>query len=172
MKQVEVTNWPERIALTLLVLGILALVFLAMRRGWINRGRRQATIPAPATTIGNSGSVLLQVPGRFVGSSTHGDWLDRVVVHDLGVPSKATLVVHADGVHFRRTGARDVAIPASAIAAVRLADAVGADVVSNAIVVTWTLGSAVIDSGFRADTTAAHAAALSALKAMMKRMTP
>lgn len=169
MKQMPVTNWPERIALTLLVIGVMALIFWAMRKGWLARAARQSHIPAPLTRIGDASTVLLQVPGRFVGTSIHGDWLDRVVVHDLGVPSKATLQVHAGGVQLYRVGARDVAIPREDIVEASLADAVGADVVNNSIVLTWRLGPVTVDSGFRPDTTAAHAAAISAITSLLSR---
>lgn len=169
MKQMPVTNWPERIALTLLVVGIMALIFWAMRRGWLARAARQSHIPAPLTQVGDPSTVLLQVPGRFVGTSIHGDWLDRVVVHDLGIPSKATLQVHAGGLALHRMGARDVAIPREDIVEASLADAVGADVVNNSIVVTWRLGPVIVDSGFRPDSTAAHAAAMAAINSLLSR---
>lgn len=169
MTQMQVTNWPERIALTLLVVAVMLLVLWAMRKGWLARAQRQSHIPAPLMQVGDSSSVLLQVPGRFVGTSIHGDWLDRVVVHDLGVPSKCTLQVHSAGVQMRRVGARDVAIPRADIVDVALADAVGADVVNNSIVITWRLGPVTIDSGFRPDTTASHAAAMSAIYSMLGR---
>ena len=167
MTQMPVTNWPERIALTLLVIAVMVAVFVAMRRGWVARGRRQAHIPAPATRVGDQGSALLQLPGRFIGTSTHGDWLDRVVVHDLGVPSRATLLVHPQGVHFRREGARDVAIPVEDIVEVKLSDAVGADVVDHAIVITWALGSVTLDTGFRASTAEGHAVGISAITSVV-----
>jgi hypothetical protein len=154
-----VTAWPERLALTFLVLGFIVLALMGMRRGWRARARRQAHLPAPDTSLATtSATALLQVPGRFVGTSMHGDWLDRVVVHDLGVPSPAVVVVHPAGIEFRRTGALDVAIPIGAIEAVSLDTAVGGDVVDGALIITWRLGEHRLDTGFRPKAPASYAA--------------
>jgi hypothetical protein len=154
-----VTAWPERLALTFLVLGFIVLAVWGMARGWRRRARRHAHLPAPATSLGTtSATALLQVPGRFVGTSVHGDWLDRVVVHDLGVPSPAVVLVHPTGIELRRTGARDVAIPIELIDAVTVDTAVGGDVVDGALIITWRLGDHVIDTGFRPKAAASYAA--------------
>jgi hypothetical protein len=154
-----VTAWPERLALTLLVLGFIVLAIMGMARGWRRRGERQSHLPTPATSLGTTNATaLLQVPGRFVGTSMHGDWLDRVVVHDLGVPSPAVVVIHPTGIEFRRTGARDLAIPIGVVDAVSLDTAVGGDVVDGALIITWRLGDHVVDTGFRPKAAQSYAA--------------
>jgi hypothetical protein len=168
MTSAPVTAWPERLALTALVLGFIVLALYGMRAGWRGRARRQASIPAPASTLtARDGSaprgVLLQVPGRFIGTSIHGDWLDRVVVHDLGVPSPAVLLIHPEGLLLRRTGARDVAIPVADLDNAGFDSAVGGDVVDGALIVTWRLGGHVLDTGFRPQATESYRALADAI---------
>lgn len=107
--------------LSVTVLAALAVLGLwGMRRGWLARGRRTAalvpTLPdvpaAPGAARGDD------VEAVYVSSTRAGDWLDRVVAHDLGVRSPARVRVHADGVHVGRTGARDLWVPAGSLRAV------------------------------------------------------
>ena len=170
MSSAPVTDWPERIALTLATVGLLLLAFYGMRRGWRARAGRQSAIPAPVESLGTAASAIVQFPGRFIGSSISGDWLDRVVVHDLGIPSKCTMFVHSEGVVFRREGARDVCIPSASVREIRIDDAVGADVVDSAVVVTWELGPALIDTGFRAQASGAYKAILTAVTSIAPRV--
>lgn len=149
MTSAPVTDWPERLALTALLLGLFVVALLGMRRGWRRRAASQRDVPAPLTSLPAGGEVVFDADGTFVGTSRHGDWLDRVVVHDLGVPSRATLIVRNDGVQLSRRGARDLALPHDQIVAARVDRAVGADVVDAAVVITWQNGSDRLDTGFR-----------------------
>lgn len=149
-----VTQWPLRILLVLLVLGVIALVLLGMRSGWRRRARRQADVPPPplppdSHADGSEGPV----PGVFLGSTRHGDWLDRIVVHDLGVRSRATVEVGPAGVAFRREGARDVYVPAGWLRGAEAARAIAGKAYERGgvLVVTWDLGGRLVDTGFRAD---------------------
>ena len=57
---------------------------------------RAADLPAvpadPGPPVGDP------IDGRYLASTTAGDWLDRVVVHGLGVPSRAQVLVTRTGV--------------------------------------------------------------------------
>ena len=149
-----VTQWPLRILLVLVVVAVIALVLLGMRAGWRRRAREQADIAEPLlppdvladTTAG-------PVSGVFLGSTHHGDWLDRIVVHDLGVRSRASAEVGPSGVALRREGARDVFIPAATVRGAEMARGIAGKAYERdgVLVVTWELGGRLVDTGFRAD---------------------
>jgi len=159
-----VTQWPLRILLVLIVVAVIALVLLGMRRGWVRRARAQESIPAPAVPT-EQADAWVAVPGVFVGTTAHGDWLDRIVVHDLGVRSRALVEVRSDGVAIWREGARDVFIPAADLRSAGLARGIAGKAYERdgVLVVTWELGGRLMDSGLRADTTDGQASLLDAL---------
>lgn len=149
-----VTQWPLRILLVLVVLGVIALVLLGMRAGWRRRARAQGDIAEPLLPP----EVLADITagpasGVFLGSTHHGDWLDRIVVHDLGVRSRAIAEVGPAGVAVRREGARDVFIPAATVRGAGMARGIAGKAYERdgVLVVTWELGGRLVDTGFRAD---------------------
>jgi hypothetical protein len=160
-EQAPVTNWPARIALVLIVVLLIALALWGMRRGWRNRQARQAWIPAPADAP-SPAPLSAPVEGLYIGTATAGDWMDRIAVHDLGVRSRAWISWSEDGIFLERVGARSVFIPRGDVAGVRLDRGVAGTVKAkdSVIVVTWRLGDAVIDTGFRADDAVGHRAVL------------
>ncbi len=165
VEQASVTNWPLRVALVVAVVLAIAWALWAMRRGWVHRKQRQSDVPAPADNP-PAGAVLgTPVPGLFAGTGTQGDWMDRIVVHDLGVRSRGALSYGPDGIWLDRVGARSVFIPAHAITGVRTDRGVAGTVRDRdgMIVVTWRLGDRVLDTGFRADEGADHRACLDGL---------
>ncbi|MFM7211759.1 MAG: hypothetical protein ACKOFP_09955 [Actinomycetota bacterium] len=165
-----VTQWPLRIALVALVFATIALVLLAMRRGWLARAGRQGDIPAPHSVAPETWAADgPAIPGLFIGSTVSGDWLDRVVVHDLGVRSRAELSMSTDGVLFGRTGAGDVFIPRRDLRGARADRGIAGKAYERdgVVVVTWQLGGRVIDSGFRADPSWGQAAALDGLLGLL-----
>jgi len=167
-----VTQWPLRLVLVGVMVALIGLVLLAMRRGWRARGARQGDIPAPASE-GLDGITFGPVPGVFVGSSTAGDWLDRIVVHDLGVRSRADLLAGPAGVLLSREGARDVFVPRSALRSVRSDRGVAGKAYERdgVLVLTWDLGGRLVDTGFRADAVADQADALVALGSLADERT-
>ena len=85
-----------RTALAVLAMLALAmLIYAGMWRGWRARGQRQADIPPlypvdpGAPVVG--GTVLRIAQGRYFATTAQGGWMDRVVVHGLGVRSPCTL---------------------------------------------------------------------------------
>jgi hypothetical protein len=163
--QAQVTNWPARISLVVVVLLLIVLVLWGMRRGWLNRQRRQSWIPMPMDAPGPDDVFSASVPGLFLGSATAGDWMDRIAVHDLGVRSRANASWGPAGVWFERVGARSVFVPATDLVGFRVDRGVAGTVKAkdSVVVVTWRLGDAVVDTGFRADETTAHHAMLDGL---------
>lgn len=92
-----------RPALSVLVmLALVLLIYLGMWRGWRARGRRQADVPALHPVQGGADTTLRSADGRYYATTSAGDWMDRVVVHGLGVRSPCTLRLTADGLEVLR----------------------------------------------------------------------
>ena len=156
--------------IAVILVGMFAVVAAAARHGWRGRARRQSDIAAPPDrpeVAAGAGEVA--VPAVYVSSTRAGDWLDRVVVHGLGVRSVATVAVldrppHR-GIAIDRTGAPDVFIPAAALHAVRRDAGIAGKVTPrpDLVVFTWDCGGTELDTGVRpgsdADRSALAAAA-------------
>jgi hypothetical protein len=147
----------ELLLWTLVLAGLVLLAYAGMLRGWRRRGRRHdlAQLATPATQPG--GPVLLQAEGRYFGTTTAGDWLDRVVARGLGTRSTARLVLTPAGLDVHRPGG-DFHIPVGGLEAARHDQGIAGKVVPphGVLVVTWRHGGHRLDSGFRLDTSAAH----------------
>jgi hypothetical protein len=140
------------------LLGLMGL-YLLMLRGWRNRQRRQAFLPAPPVAGGPATTVVGAVPGLFVGTTFAGRWLDRVAVHGLSDRSLAELTVATDGVHLQREGADEVFVPFDAIELAESGDALAGKVMGagGLLLLTWHLGDSLVTSGFRAGDHSQHA---------------
>lgn len=166
-EQASVTNWPVRIALVLLVVALIVLALWGMLRGWRRRERSQAWVPEPADAPPPDARLSTPVDGLVLGTSVNGDWLDRIVVYDLGVRSRGSLSYGAEGVWLAREGARDLFLPSDAIEGVRVDRGVAGTVrgTDSVIVLTWRAADALLDTGFRADSGEDHATVLDGLMA-------
>ena len=80
------------------------------------------------------------IEATYVSTTTAGDWLDRVVAHDLGVRSAAVVTVHEAGVVIARTGARDVFVPAASVLGVERTPGIAGKYVGGdgLVVIRWT----------------------------------
>lgn len=170
----SVTAWPERLALTVIVLLVVALAVLGMWWGWRARARRQSDLAAPPEFTGEVGTLLAVSEGRYLGTCRAGDWLDRIVAHGLGAPSAAALNVIPAGMVITREGAPDVFIPVEAVDSVRSDRALAGQVLERdgVIVIRWHLGDSLLDTGFHGDRAAEHAAALAACEALLPAGNP
>jgi hypothetical protein len=128
---------------------ILGLAYWAMYRGWQHRKSRQADLaPLPAVPEDKTRGV----EGVYVATTSAGDWMDRIAVHELGVRSTADLAVSADGLIFHRQGAADVFIPAGHLTGVRTDRGIAGKVTaekSGLVVVSWNHDGRELDTGFR-----------------------
>ncbi len=130
-----------------LIVAALALIWV----GWRNRLRRQADVePLPAVPAG-LGDPLAAADGQYVATTTAGDWLDRIAVHQLGIRTNAGLSVRPEGVLFDRSGAGPVFIPAASLTGVRQESGMAGKFVEKdgLLVLSWMLGSKELDTGFR-----------------------
>ncbi|HEX9088541.1 MAG TPA: hypothetical protein VF867_13555 [Arthrobacter sp.] len=134
--------------LTLVLIGVaLALIWL----GWRNRLRRQADVEPLPEIPAELGAAVAVADGQYVASTSAGDWLDRIAVHNLGLRTNAELSVHPEGVLFDRSGAGPVFIPAARLTGVRQESGMAGKFVEKdgLLVVSWMLGTRELDSGFR-----------------------
>ncbi|MBE4736705.1 MULTISPECIES: hypothetical protein [Streptomyces] len=172
----EVTDWAARIGWVVGLALFVALVYWLMREGWKWRGTLQSDLPelparpSPTTTLNGGGKpplpgmpdepgeARLSMSGRYHGSTTAGQWLDRIVAHGLGTRSRVELTLTDAGLDVVRPGATDFFVPADALREARLDKGIAGKVLTEGglLVVTWEHGGKLLDSGFRSDRAAEH----------------
>ncbi|WP_406098650.1 hypothetical protein [Streptomyces sp. NBC_01013] len=161
-KSAEVTDWSARISWVIGLIVLIAFVYWLMRQGWKWRGSLQSGLPDLATTPDGfaDGERLLTLTGRYHASTTAGQWLDRIVAHGLGTRSRVELTLTEQGLDVVRPGATDFFVPAADLREARTDKALAGKVLPEGglLVITWALGDQLIDSGFRSDHSAEHAA--------------
>ncbi|MEF3117255.1 hypothetical protein [Streptomyces chrestomyceticus] len=164
-KSAEVTDWAARIGWVVGLLLFVALVYWLMREGWKWRGTLQGDLPELPTAPEDAGEPLLTMTGRYHGSTTAGQWLDRVVARGLGTRSRAELTLTDAGLDVVRPGAQDFFVPAAALRGARLDKGIAGKVLPEGglLVITWAHGDKELDSGFRSDRAAEHTAWVTAL---------
>jgi hypothetical protein len=154
----KVTDWTDRIGWIVGLVLVIGLVYWLMRQGWQWRRTLQGGLPELPQAPEETGEPLLAFDGRYHGSTTAGQWLDRIVAHGLGVRSKVRLTLTERGLDADRTGAPGFFVPAAALRGARLDKGIAGKVLTEGglLVVTWEHGGILIDSGFRADRSAQH----------------
>lgn len=131
------------LALVIVVLMLWRMMFL----GWRGRARGQQGVPqpppAPRALHDNASA---GVEATYVSTTGAGDWLDRIVVHGLGVRSAARVMVDPAGVLVARTGAPDVFVPAAALRDVRRETMRAGKALAGGglVVLEWVLGDTLV----------------------------
>ncbi|MEV6396587.1 hypothetical protein AB0M39_17690 [Streptomyces sp. NPDC051907] len=164
-KSAEVTDWAARLGWVAGLLLFIAFVYWLMRQGWKWRGSLQSDLPELPTLPKTPGAPVLELTGRYHGSTTAGQWLDRIVAHGLGVRSRVELTLTDEGVAVVRPGAQDFFIPRDRLREARLDKGIAGKVLAEGglLVLTWAHGDQLIDSGFRSDHAAEHTAWVDAI---------
>jgi len=157
-KSAEVTDWAARVGWLVGLALFVALIYWLMREGWKWRGTLQGDLPELPTAPDEPGEARLTMSGRYHGSTTAGQWLDRIVAHGLGTRSRVELTLTDAGLDVVRPGAADFFVPLEALREARLDKGIAGKVLTEGglLVVTWGHGERLIDSGFRSDTAAEH----------------
>ncbi|MEW2315406.1 PH-like domain-containing protein [Streptomyces bauhiniae] len=157
-KSAAVTDWAARLGWLVGLALFVALVYWLMREGWKWRGTLQSDLPELPEVPDDLGPEKLAMSGRYHGSTTAGQWLDRIVAHGLGSRSRAELTLTDEGLAVERPGATDFFIPVAALRGARLDKGIAGKVLTEGglLVVTWAHGEKLIDSGFRSDHAAEH----------------
>jgi hypothetical protein len=167
-RSAPVTDWAGRVGWVVGLLLLVVLLYWLMREGWKWRGTLQGDLPELPTAPDEHGEPILTLKGRYHGSTTAGQWLDRIVARGLGARSLAELTLTAQGLAVARTGAPCFFIPAAALRAARLDTGIAGKVVTQGglLVITWQHGDRIIDSGFRSGRSAEHTAWVDAVTAL------
>ncbi|MFD8964657.1 hypothetical protein ACFV0C_06570 [Streptomyces sp. NPDC059568] len=167
-KSAEVTDWAARVGWVVGLLLFIAFVYWLMRQGWKWRGSLQSGLPELPTAPAAPGTPTLAMTGRYHGSTTAGQWLDRIVAHGLGARSRVELTLTDAGLDVVRPGANDFFIPAAQFREARLDKGIAGKVLAEGglLIVTWEHGGTLIDSGFRSDRSAEHTAWVEAVNAL------
>ncbi|WP_217166016.1 hypothetical protein [Streptomyces sp. AC512_CC834] len=154
----EVTDWAARVGWVVGLGLFVALVYWLMREGWKWRGTLQGDLPELPSAPDAPGPAKLVLSGRYHGSTTAGQWLDRIVAHGLGTRSRVELTLTDAGLDVVRPGAADFFVPVAALREARLDKGIAGKVLTEGglLVVTWAHGDKLIDSGFRSDHAAEH----------------
>ncbi|MFG2556761.1 hypothetical protein [Streptomyces sp. NPDC048581] len=157
-KSAEVTDWAARVGWVVGLALFIALVYWLMREGWKWRGTLQGDLPDLPSAPDDPGPARLSMSGRYHGSTTAGQWLDRIVAHGLGTRSRVELTLTDAGLDVVRPGATDFFVPADRLREARLDKGIAGKVLTEGglLVVTWAHGERLIDSGFRSDHAAEH----------------
>jgi hypothetical protein len=166
----EVTDWAARIGWVVGLALFVALVYWLMREGWKWRGTLQSDLPDLPTVPEDPGPAKLTLIGRYHGSTTAGQWLDRIVAHGLGTRSRVELTLTDAGLDVVRPGAADFFVPRAALREARLDKGIAGKVLTEGglLVVTWAHGGKLLDSGFRSDRAAEHRAWVDAINSMIE----
>ncbi|HET9170259.1 MAG TPA: transporter [Actinospica sp.] len=163
-----VTQLAARLGLTVLILAAFAGLCWLMWRGYQRRAARQADLPAPATAAPSPVEGDEGVEGVYASTTTHGDWLDRIAAHGLGVRSNADVTVTGEGVFFARQAAPDLFIPAADVVGAELAPGIAGKVTGGegVVLITWRLGERTLDTGFHPRLKAARLPLVEAVNAL------
>ncbi|MGA5564143.1 hypothetical protein ACPCUV_23660 [Streptomyces platensis] len=164
-KSAPVTDWAARISWVVGLLVFVAFVYWLMRQGWKWRGTLQGDLPELPATPDDPGEPELTLSGRYHGSTTAGQWLDRIVARGLGTRSRVELTLTDQGLDVVRPGAEDFFVPAAALRGARLDKGIAGKVLPEGglLIVTWRHGDKEIDSGFRSDRATEHPAWVEAI---------
>jgi hypothetical protein len=173
-KSAEVTDWAARVGWLVGLVLFIALVYWLMREGWKWRGTLQGDLPELPSAPDEPGEArltLLSTSGRYHGSTTAGQWLDRIVARGLGTRSRVELTLTDAGLDVVRPGAADFFIPLAQLREARLDKGIAGKVLTEGglLVVTWQHGERLIDSGFRSDHAAEHAEWVDTLNNMINK---
>ncbi|MFI0513620.1 hypothetical protein RKD19_006775 [Streptomyces canus] len=170
-KSAEVTDWAARIGWLVGLALFVALVYWLMREGWKWRGTLQGDLPELPTAPDDPGPARLSMSGRYHGSTTAGQWLDRIVAHGLGTRSRVELTLTDAGLDVVRPGATDFFVPREALREAVLGKGIAGKVLTEGglLVVTWAHGERLIDSGFRSDHAAEHTEWVDAINSMINK---
>jgi hypothetical protein len=141
-----------RLLLSLAVVAFFVLCAAGMRLGWRNRQRRQSYLPELPAVPDLGIPVLAELTGVYVGTTTAGDWQDRIVAHGLGNRAATTVRLFDNGVLLDNAGG-PLWIPADDLVDVRTDRALAGKAmgVDGLLVFRWRLGEHVLDSGVRGD---------------------
>lgn len=165
-----VTHVADLIGWIVGLLVLIALLYWLMRQGWLWRRTRQSGLPELPVTPRQRTETLLELEGRYHGTTTAGNWLDRIVAHRLGERSLVELTLSAEGLDVVRPASQSFFVPVAALRGARTDRGIAGKVVPEGglLVVTWEHGGQELDTGFRGDHPAEHENWVTAIEVLLR----
>lgn len=148
-QQQEVTAWPQRLALTGVMIAIIALVCWGMWRSWHKRAQQSL----PVRQAPGDFRPVMEIQGYYLGTSPADNWMRRITANGMGAPGRALACLGEHGVVLRRQGEPDLFIAADQVTGAELGRGVAAEVAEKDGVVLWfwAAGDNALQTGFRPD---------------------
>jgi hypothetical protein len=146
-----VVTRPE---LVLIFVGLFALAMVGLWRGWMQRAKRQESLPELPQPPADLGADLVpELTGLYVGTTVSRSWQDRIVAQRLGERADSVARLTAAGALIERSGSTPVFIPIEQLTDARLEPALAGKVVGQGglLVLSWRHGGHHLDTGLRAD---------------------
>ena len=168
-----VTHVSDTVGWTIGLLIIVGIIYWLMRQGWQWRKTQQSGLaPLPVAPTRTS-EPILELEGKYVGTTTAGNWLDRIVAHHLGMRSLVELTLSAEGLTVVRPASTNFFVPVAALRGARTDRAMAGKVMPEGglLVVTWAHDGQELDTGFRADHPDEHESWVTAIELLMRAHT-
>lgn len=148
-QQQQVTAWPQRLALTVVVVAVTALAVWGMWRSW----HKRAAVDLPVQNPPSGFAADVQIPGRYVGTAPATDWMQRVVANGMGAPGNAVAKIADAGVLLDRVGEPGLYIAAEQLRGAQIGRGVAGQVAEKDGLVLWfwDAGETALQTGFRPD---------------------
>lgn len=144
-------DYRLQVALVGIIVVLVILVPAAV--SWTRRRRRDETrAPLPQLPVDiEDREPVGHVDGMYVATTRHGNTMDRLVGHGLGVRTRARAFLYEDGLLLDRTGAEPVWIAASRITDFGTGSGMVGKFVEpgGLVMVTWSHAGQSVDTGFR-----------------------
>ncbi len=142
-----------RLQTALIGLLVIAVVLIPAAIGWSRRRRRdesRAPLPELPADI-EQRDPRGHVDGMYVATVHHGNAMDRVVGHGLGIRTRARIFLYEDGILCDRAGAEPLWIAASRITDFGTGSGMVGKFVEpgGLVMVTWSHAGQSVDTGFR-----------------------
>ncbi|MHB1171525.1 MAG: PH-like domain-containing protein [Lacisediminihabitans sp.] len=141
----------DKVLPTIVVVALILLLLGGMYLGWRSRQRRQSDLPRPDAVPADVGTELLTSELFYVATTHSGEPLNRVAVSGLGYRARASVTVAERGIILAIAGEPEAFIPATDLGSVERATWTIDRVVETGglVVISWLLGSTLVDSYFR-----------------------
>lgn len=152
----------DQIVPVLLLVLLFLLIIGGMVLGWRRRGRSQQHLPAPAVeTLEELGEAVAHGPvgAVYVDTVLAEQPLERVVAHRLGQRARAEVSLGEQGSwHLEREGTGPLTIPADAVREITSGPGMAGKFIGGdgLLVIRWSLGDQLLDTGLRLDRRADH----------------
>jgi hypothetical protein len=165
-----VTHVGDLIGWIIGLLVLIGLLYWLMRQGWLWRRTQQSGIPPLPVAPRRTTQSLLELEGRYHGTTTAGNWLDRVVAHRLGDRSLVELTLSAEGLNVVRPASTSFFVPVAALRGARTDRGIAGKVVPEGglLVVTWEHGDKLLDTGVRSDHPDEHESWVTAIEVLIR----